>query len=64
MIESEVLHEIFTTFKAYIGVVDSNYYYQLRKRYKKGTLSQKTKDWLIKESGYIIEVERKYKKIS
>ena len=60
MTESQVLDEIFNTFKWYVGIVTDKYAYILKKRYKEGKLSQETIDMIIRESGYVVSQDKVY----
>ena len=62
MTETQVLTEIFDTYKWYIGFCDDNYAGVLKHRYKTTTLSQDTIDKIIKHCGYVVVTQKTYSK--
>jgi len=62
MTETQVLDEIFETFKWWVGFCSRNYAGVLKHRYKTTSLTEGTIMQIIKHCGYIVETERTYKK--
>ena len=63
MTESEVIEDIFNTYKWYVGIFAQSYSYTIKHRYKNNSLSQSTIDLIIKLSGYELSSKRTYQKV-
>lgn len=60
MTESEVLNEIFSTYKWYIGIFEDSYARVLKYRFEKGLLTYETRQMVIEKCGYTVVTIRTY----